>query len=112
MDDRVPAGGQIARGLDGGRTWEACTTGLPSNRLRGSIEAMSLEDVDGRISVFVADTDGYVLWSNDCGENWEIIARTDSISKSVHVEMMEGGGRTPLKFGDGEMVINGDRVKV
>ncbi|MFN0073835.1 MAG: WD40/YVTN/BNR-like repeat-containing protein [Chloroflexota bacterium] len=110
IEERLPAGGQIARTRDGGQTWEACMQGLPSDRFHGSIEAMSLEECGETISLFVADTDGYVSWSADGGDSWQIIAQTAPVTKSVHVEMMQGGGPTPLRFGDGTTLINGVQV--
>lgn len=110
IDERLPAGGQIARSRDAGRTWEACMQGLPSDRFHGSIEAMALEDSGGAIALFTADTDGYIARSADGGDTWSLIAQTPPVSKSVHVEMMMGGGPTPIRFGDGTTLVNGVRV--
>jgi photosystem II stability/assembly factor-like uncharacterized protein len=107
LQEHRVAGGQMARSHDSGQTWEPCMRGLPAERFHGSIEAACLEEAGGVLSVFTADTDGTVAWTRDGGDSWEIIAQTAPVSKSVHAELMRGGGPTPLKFGNGQLVING-----
>jgi len=109
IEEHEVAGGQIARSDDGGRTWQSCMNGIP-DRFHGSIEAFVLEEAAGVVSLFAATTDGEVVWSSDEGRNWRSIAHLAPVSKSVHAEMMQGGGATPLKFPDGSMIINGKRI--
>ncbi|PKB79749.1 MAG: hypothetical protein BZY88_11880 [SAR202 cluster bacterium Io17-Chloro-G9] len=78
------AGSRISRSDDGGKTWQVLGNGLP-DRLKGSIEAMSLEDWGESFSVFAATATGEVWGSDDGGQSWsEIISGLAPISKGNH----------------------------
>ena len=78
------SGSRISRSHDGGKTWEVLGNGLP-DRIRGSIEAMSLEDWGDSFSVFAATATGEVWNSDDGGDTWsEIISGLAPISKGNH----------------------------
>ena len=78
------AGSRISRSSDGGKTWEVLGNGLP-DRLKGSIEAMSLENWGESFSVFAATATGEVWGSDDGGQSWsEIISGLAPISKGNH----------------------------
>jgi photosystem II stability/assembly factor-like uncharacterized protein len=78
------AGTRISRSRDGGETWEILTNGLP-DRMQSSIEAMSLEDWGGGLSLFAATTSGEIFCSDDAGDHWSlIVSGLAPISKAGH----------------------------
>ena len=79
------AGSRISLSNDGGKTWEQLGNGLP-DRMKGSVEAMCLEDWGGdTYSVFAATATGEVWCSDDGGETWEeIMIGLAPISKGNH----------------------------
>ena len=79
---------RVSRSRDAGRTWEVLTDGLP-DYLTHSIEAMVLEEAGSDVQVFIATTDGQVLWSDNAGDSWKSIANElGPISKGGHYRGM------------------------
>ena len=78
------AGARISRSRDNGRTWEVLRGGLP-DRLKGNIEALSLEEWTDGFAVFAATTSGEVFSSDDSGDSWSLIAGgLGPVSKGNH----------------------------
>jgi photosystem II stability/assembly factor-like uncharacterized protein len=63
----------IMRSEDGGRTWEIAGSGLP-DYMRANMEAMSLLEWPGGLSLYAGNTDGDVFASEDEGASWACIA--------------------------------------
>ena len=78
------AGARISRSRDNGRTWEVLRGGLP-DRLKGNIEALSLEEWTDGFAVFAATTSGEVFSSDDSGDSLSLIAGgLGPVSKGNH----------------------------
>jgi photosystem II stability/assembly factor-like uncharacterized protein len=78
------SGTRISRSLDGGRTWEVLTAGLP-DRLAPRIEALALEDWGDGFSVFAGTWAGEIYASQDGGEQWsQIVKGIPAISKGTN----------------------------
>jgi photosystem II stability/assembly factor-like uncharacterized protein len=78
------AGSRISKTIDGGRTWAALGNGLP-DRLKTSIQALTLEDWGDSFSLFGATATGEVWASEDGGQHWsEIITGMAPVSKGTH----------------------------
>src|SRR3712207_7857887 len=58
------------------RTWELVTRGLPDH-MRCNIEALSMAAWPGGFDVFAGTTDGDVFTTEDQGESWSRIARSE-----------------------------------
>lgn len=71
---------------DGGASWRTLGTGLP--KIVGNIEAMGLymdEARGDRFSLYAGTATGELFHSDDCGENWALLAdRLPPISKGGH----------------------------
>ena len=82
------AGSRISKTVDGGRTWTTLRDGLP-NRLKTSIQALTLEDWGDSFSLFAATNTGEVWASEDGGQHWsEIITDMAPVSKGSHHQLL------------------------
>ena len=82
------AGSKISRSIDGGRTWDAATSGI-SDDLQTAFEAMCLEDWGEGFSLYSATTAGDVWCSEDGGDTWlQAAVGLPPISKGDHYKYL------------------------
>lgn len=68
---------------DGGATWTGLGKGLP--QITGNIEGMGMYVHDGVFSLYAGTATGEIFHSDDCGENWSLLAENlPPISKGGH----------------------------
>ena len=75
-DYRLSVDGQFAvwRSLDGGKSWQKLTDGLPGRAyLIVFRQAMALDTLDNP-GVHVGTSTGQIFYSRDAGDSWEILA--------------------------------------
>ena len=83
------AGSQVCQSRDGGLTWTALP-GFPRG-MAAAIEAMTLADVGGTVSLYVGTTAGDVVASEDGGASWRTIASgLPAIAKFGHDRALMG----------------------
>jgi photosystem II stability/assembly factor-like uncharacterized protein len=82
----------IGHSTDAGSTWEFGPRGLP-DKIRGNIEAMSMEIHPGGRTLVTGNLDGEIYYSADGGESWTTIA-TDVgyVSKGGHYRALHKVG--------------------
>ena len=85
------AKGTIMISDDGGENWRSPKNGYPENR--ANVEAMTIcAYTDGSpYEIFAGNTEGEVVYSNDAGETWSVIASgLAPIGKPTHDTLING----------------------